>query len=46
MVADIASDIRGVRIGFDAQYVSQGVDSELAAAVVAGVRVDEKKCSF
>ena len=41
MVTDIASGIQGVRIGFDAQYATQGVDPELSAAVVAGVRVLE-----
>jgi len=41
MVTNIASGIKGVRLGFDAQYATQGVDSELAEAVVAGVRVLE-----
>jgi amidase len=41
MAADIASGITGVRIGFDAQYASKGVDPELAQAVVAGVHVLE-----
>src|SRR4029453_14318713 len=41
MVTDIALGVKGVRIGFDEAYVTQGVDPELAAAVVAGVRVLE-----
>ena len=41
MVVDIATGITGVRIGFDEAYATQGVDPELAAAVVAGVRVLE-----
>ena len=41
MVTDIASSITDVRIGFDEAYATQGVDPELAAAVVAGVRVLE-----
>src|SRR5438093_8053275 len=41
MVTDIASGVKDVRIGFDAQYATQGVDPELAAAVVAGVHVLE-----
>ena len=41
MVTDIALGITGVRIGFDEAYATQGVDPELAAAVVAGVRVLE-----
>src|SRR5215813_679360 len=41
MVTDIASGIQGLRIGFDAQYATQGVDPELAEAVLAGVRVLE-----
>jgi amidase len=41
MVHDIASGIQGVRIGFDESYATAGVDPELAAAVVAGVRVVE-----
>jgi amidase len=41
MVTDIALGVKGVRIGFDAQYATQGVDPELAEAVVAGVRVLE-----
>jgi amidase len=41
MVEDIESGVSDVRIGFDAQYASQGVDPELARAVLAGVRVLE-----
>ena len=41
LVTDIASGLQDVRIGFDAQYATQGVDPELADAVVAGVRVLE-----
>ncbi len=41
MLQDTAADIKGVRIGYDAQYATQGVDPELAEAVLAGVRVLE-----
>jgi amidase len=41
LVTGIAAGLRDVRLGFDAQYASQGVDSELADAVVAGVGVLE-----
>ena len=41
MLQDSAADIKGIRIGYDAQYATQGVDPELAEAVLAGVRVLE-----
>ena len=41
MVHAIASGIQGVRLGFDEQYATRDVDPELAAAVLAGVRLLE-----
>ena len=41
MVTDIAAGIQGVRLGFDAQYATQGVAPELAEAVAASVHVLE-----
>ena len=41
LLTGLAAGLQDVRLGFDAQYATQGVDPELAAAVVAGVRVLE-----
>jgi amidase len=41
LVNGIASGVTGLLLGFDEQYATQGVDPELAEAVVAGVRVLE-----
>ena len=39
MLDGIGQDIRGVRIGFDENYATNGIDTELADAVRAGVEV-------
>ena len=41
MLAGVAQGVRGVRIGVDEQYIGDGVDSELAAAVLEGARLLE-----
>jgi amidase len=41
MVQEIAAGITGVRVGFDEHYATHDVDPELAAAVLAGVRLLE-----
>ena len=41
MLEEIGSGVRGLRIGFDEKYASDGVDAELAEAVRAGVKVLE-----
>ena len=41
MRENIESGVNGLRIGLDETYVTEGVDSELAQAVLAGVRVME-----
>ena len=38
MLAGIEQGVRGVRIGLDKKYVTEGVDAELAQAVLAGVK--------
>lgn len=38
---DLATGIKGLRIGYDETYATRGVDPELAAAVAAGVQVLE-----
>jgi amidase len=42
MRRDIATGVQGVRLGFDEHYATHDVDPELAAAVVAGVKVLER----
>ena len=41
MLAGLAQGVRGVRIGVDEQYIGDGVDSELAAAVLEGAHLLE-----
>ena len=41
MLAGLSQGVRGVRIGIDEQYIGDGVDSELAAAVLEGARLLE-----
>ena len=41
MLGEIDGGVRGLKIGFDDKYASDGVDAELAEAVRAGVKVLE-----
>ena len=41
MLDGIAQGVRGVRIGLDEKYATNGVDPELAEAVLAGIKVLE-----
>ncbi|MCH9010750.1 MAG: amidase [Chloroflexi bacterium] len=41
MLGEINGGVRGLKIGFDDKYASDGVDAELAEAVRAGVKVLE-----
>ena len=41
MLAGLNQGVRGVRIGVDERYISEDVDSELAAAVLEGARLLE-----
>ncbi len=41
MLEGIGNGVAGVRIGLDVQYATNGIDSELAEAVLAGVKVLE-----
>ena len=41
MLAGLGQGVRGVRIGVDERYIGDGVDSELAAAVLEGARLLE-----
>ena len=41
MLGGLAQGVRGVRIGVDERYIGDGVDSELAAAVLEGARLLE-----
>ena len=41
MLAGLGQGVRGIRIGVDEQYIGDGVDSELAAAVLEGARLLE-----
>ncbi len=41
MLAGLNQGVRGVRIGVDERYIGDGVDSELAAAVLEGARLLE-----
>ncbi len=41
MLEDIDKGVASIRIGLDLQYVTKGIDSELAGAVLAGVKVLE-----
>ena len=41
MLGELDRGVTGVRIGFDEKYATEGVDAELAQAVVAGVKVME-----
>ena len=41
MLSVLNQGVKGVRIGLDERYVSNGVDSELSEAVLAGVRILE-----
>ena len=41
MLADIESGVSGIRIGVDERHISDGVDPELAQAVLDGVKVME-----
>ena len=43
MLAEVAQGVRGVRIGVDERYIGDGVDSELAAAVLEGARLLESR---
>ena len=43
MLEGVDQGVRGVRIGVDERYISDGVDSELAAAVLEGARLLESK---
>ena len=43
MLAGVAQGVRGVRIGVDERYIGDGVDSELAAAVLEGARLLESR---
>ena len=43
MLAGVAQGVRGVRIGVDERYIGNGVDSELAAAVLEGARLLESR---
>ena len=43
MLAGVAQGVRGVRIGVDERYIGDGVDSELAAAVLDGARLLESR---
>ena len=38
MLEGIGQDLRGIRIGFDEHYATNGIDVELADAVRAGVK--------
>ena len=42
MLEGIDGGVKGVRIGLDEKYATDGVDPELAAAVLAGVKVMEE----
>ena len=42
MLEGIDAGVKGVRIGLDEKYATDGVDPELAAAVLAGVKVMEE----
>ena len=41
MLGDIGLGVEGIRIGLDEKYATDGVDPELARAVLAGIRVLE-----
>ena len=41
MLAGLNQGVRGIRIGVDERYIGDGVDSELAAAVLEGARLLE-----
>jgi amidase len=41
MLADIKKGVKGIRIGLDETYISDGVDPELSRAVLDGVRILE-----
>jgi amidase len=41
LLHDIATGVKGVRLGFDEHYATHAVDPELAAAVLASVRILE-----
>ena len=43
MLEGVDQGVRGVRIGVDERYIGDGVDSELAAAVLEGARLLESK---
>ena len=43
MLAGLSQGVRGVRIGVDERYIGDGVDSELAAAVLEGARLLESR---
>ncbi len=43
MLAGVAQGVRGLRIGVDERYIGDGVDSELAAAVLEGARLLESR---
>ena len=42
MLEGIDKGVEDIRIGFDEQYATRGIDSELAEAVIAGVKVLEE----
>ena len=43
MLAGVAQGVRGLRIGVDERYIGDGVDPELAAAVLDGARLLESR---
>ena len=43
MLEGVGQGVRGVRIGVDERYIGEGVDSELAAAVLDGARLLESR---
>ena len=43
MLEGMGQGVRGVRIGVDERYIGEGVDSELAAAVLEGARLLESR---
>ena len=43
MLEGVGQGVRGVRIGVDERYIGEGVDSELAAAVLEGARLLESR---
>lgn len=42
LLADLAQGVRGLRLGVDEHYITAGVDPDLAAAVLEGIRLLER----